>query len=109
MPRLAARRRPALPMTPKQHARTSYQSCIRFAAAERSILEDIGGYELLEQLDLAVMIALEAIDRMDEELGALPKGKNPFVWPVFEEERQLMDRIYGEQWPVQKRPGVRTQ
>jgi hypothetical protein len=100
MPRLAARRRPALAMTPKQHAETSFKSCVRLAAAERAMIRELHHCEVALQFELAgIIMAIEALARMDDELAALAPGKNPFLWPVFQEERQRMDALYEEHPP----------
>ena len=92
-PRTSAR--PKLPMTLRGNTRID--GPLRVMRAEDTIVCEPG-----MEVSLAAVIAAEAITRMDAELRPLREGNGPkpYVYPIFEEDRRMVERLKREHPPT---------
>jgi len=84
--------RPSLPMTLRQHERTRDASRDRCNEIEIKLVARAGDDPLGSLPELAAFAA-EALKQRDLALEALPENANPFIWPIFSKERELLAEL----------------
>ena len=98
------RTRPTLAMTLREHRKTHTLSAGRCCEVEDKLIILFGnrGQPLTELVEATA----QAYERMDRTLAALPGNADPWVWPIFERERQLL-RDLREKYPSDEPTGQR--